>query len=361
MSGTFIYLPPAGGEGASGYWEDAVATAGSLPAAGTYTGSVIFVIDTATLYYWDGAAWQGLVDGLADVSGPASSTADAIARFNGTTGKIIKNTGITIDNSDNMTGVATLSATAVTAATVRGSTSSGGDLQLSSTSNATKGNINLGTASTYDEANDRLGIGTLTPAAPINIYTESDISLPGAGLIRLENVIDSVTSEPHIEFRKSRAGGANLQNGDMVGAVDFHPRHGGTITNCAQIHCVYTGDGTTRVADLTFDTSNGSLPATRLRITGAGVVQIAILTDERLVRAGASGALETTTITIDDNGGMSFGTTTSTFRLPKLTTTQRDALTPVVGDMIFNVTLNRPQVYLDAPDLGWTSMMGWGD
>lgn len=90
MAGTFIYLPPEGGDGLSGYWADAVANSGALPASGDNVGQVIFVIDTATLYYWDGAAWQGLVDGLADVSGPASSTDSQIALFNGTTGKVIK-------------------------------------------------------------------------------------------------------------------------------------------------------------------------------------------------------------------------------------------------------------------------------
>lgn len=46
------------------------------------------------------------VDG--DVNGPGSSTDTAIARFNGTTGKLLQNSGITIDGSNNMSGVANL-------------------------------------------------------------------------------------------------------------------------------------------------------------------------------------------------------------------------------------------------------------
>lgn len=46
---------------------------------------------------------------------------------------------------------------------VIGGTASGDDLTLTSTSNATKGNINFGT-STYDEVNNVMGIGTTTPA-----------------------------------------------------------------------------------------------------------------------------------------------------------------------------------------------------
>lgn len=41
--------------------------------------------------------------GSGDVNGPASSTANAIARFSGTGGKTVKNSGVTIDDSDNVT------------------------------------------------------------------------------------------------------------------------------------------------------------------------------------------------------------------------------------------------------------------
>lgn len=43
-----------------------------------------------------------------DVSGPGSSTDNAIARFDGTTGKIIQNSGVTIDDSDNVAGATSI-------------------------------------------------------------------------------------------------------------------------------------------------------------------------------------------------------------------------------------------------------------
>lgn len=49
-----------------------------------------------------------------------------------------------------------------------GSAASGGTLSLFSTSNATKGKIKFGTSS-YDEVNNRLGIGTLIPAFDLDI------------------------------------------------------------------------------------------------------------------------------------------------------------------------------------------------
>lgn len=44
--------------------------------------------------------------GSGDVVGPASSTDNAIARFDGTTGKLIQNSGVTIDDNGKLTGVA---------------------------------------------------------------------------------------------------------------------------------------------------------------------------------------------------------------------------------------------------------------
>lgn len=52
--------------------------------------------------------------------------------------------------------------------TLVGGTASGDDITLSSTSNGTKGNIFFGT-STYDEVNNRLGIGTMTPSLDMSI------------------------------------------------------------------------------------------------------------------------------------------------------------------------------------------------
>jgi len=48
-----------------------------------------------------GVSWAA--SGSGDVSGPASSTDNAIVRFDGTTGKLIQNSGVTIDDSDNIT------------------------------------------------------------------------------------------------------------------------------------------------------------------------------------------------------------------------------------------------------------------
>jgi hypothetical protein len=56
--------------------------------------------------FWNGSDFE-----IAGLIGPASSTDNAIARFDSTTGKIIQNSGVTIDDSNNVSGVAQINAT----------------------------------------------------------------------------------------------------------------------------------------------------------------------------------------------------------------------------------------------------------
>jgi hypothetical protein len=81
----------------------------AMQAPGTLTSSY-----TLTLPPDDGNSGQVLTtdgsgvlswttNGAGDVTGPASSTDNAIARYDLTTGKIIQNSGVTIDDSDNLT------------------------------------------------------------------------------------------------------------------------------------------------------------------------------------------------------------------------------------------------------------------
>jgi len=59
---------------------------------------------------------SGTGDGAGDVVGPASATDDAIAVYDGTTGKLIKNSSATVsDITDNATNIATVSGVAATA------------------------------------------------------------------------------------------------------------------------------------------------------------------------------------------------------------------------------------------------------
>jgi hypothetical protein len=52
----------------------------------------------------------GISGGTGNVTGAASSTDNAVTRFDGTTGKVIQNSAVIIDDSNNVSGVATLNA-----------------------------------------------------------------------------------------------------------------------------------------------------------------------------------------------------------------------------------------------------------
>ena len=58
--------------------------------------------DDGSQWIYDGSTWIQRVSSGGDVTGPASATAEAVALFDGTTGKVIQNSGVTIDGSNNL-------------------------------------------------------------------------------------------------------------------------------------------------------------------------------------------------------------------------------------------------------------------
>jgi hypothetical protein len=63
--------------------------------------------------------WMPNVLGGGDVAGPASATDNAVARFDGTTGKLIQNSTVTIaDTTGAIAGASSLTAPAATGSTV---------------------------------------------------------------------------------------------------------------------------------------------------------------------------------------------------------------------------------------------------
>lgn len=63
--------------------------------------------DLDQLYYYDGYGWESLggtviLDGYVQGPTPASSTDEAIVRWDGTTGRLLQNSNVTIDNSGNI-------------------------------------------------------------------------------------------------------------------------------------------------------------------------------------------------------------------------------------------------------------------
>ncbi len=131
-------------------------------------------VDFAT---WDNAGEDGLeyVAGVTTlgglrmrvVNGEFNILANENVEISSATGDIIIDAG----TGDDIFMLDTLDV-----ADIRGGEGAGDDLTLSSTSNATKGNINFGVNSTYDEVNDRLGIGTTTPDHELSVIGNAEVT-----------------------------------------------------------------------------------------------------------------------------------------------------------------------------------------
>lgn len=89
----------------------------------------------------------------------------------------IANASLTYVPYTGATGNVNLGANYLISPTIHGSSISSGTLTLSSTTNLTKGNILFGT-SVYDETNNRLGIGTNSPNADLDIFYGTTFTAP---------------------------------------------------------------------------------------------------------------------------------------------------------------------------------------
>lgn len=100
------------------------------------------------------------VTGTGDVVGPASSTDNAIVRFNLTTGKLIQDSDAILDDSENLTGIGNITGKSG-GITLTGGTGASDALTLTSTSNGTKGKITLGSSVgvNFTETNNCLALG----------------------------------------------------------------------------------------------------------------------------------------------------------------------------------------------------------
>ncbi len=70
---------------------------------------------TTGFYFWTGTKWQMLKTlETSDVQGPDSSTDKAVVRFDGTSGSLVKNSGVIIDDNGDVSGVNNLTISGLT-------------------------------------------------------------------------------------------------------------------------------------------------------------------------------------------------------------------------------------------------------
>lgn len=110
--------------------------------------------------------------------------------------------------------------------TIKGGTASGNSLTLLSTNHATKGKVVLGTASAYDEVNDRLGIGTTIPSGPFHLRTDWG----GALSTQIMFFADSYADRSRFVIRRANgtvASPTQVVSADTVGQFAFRGWHSG--------------------------------------------------------------------------------------------------------------------------------------
>ena len=144
-----------------------------------------------------------------DVTGPASSTDNAIARFDGTTGKLIQNSVTTIDDTGAATGFTTFSAsTSVTTPIVQAANSAG--LSLKNASGTTQMSVGAG-------GGDNMSINVSTNLNGAN--AQIDLSPTGTGHVHIKPTgVNSVEIAPTFvgEMDNITIGATTPKNGSFV-------------------------------------------------------------------------------------------------------------------------------------------------
>lgn len=131
---------------------------------------------------------------IGDVRGPSSATDNAVARFDATTGKLIQNSGITIDDSNNLAGIGSLSITSLTIT---------GSLTLPYTANGA-GNYNILTTDFWIGKTGITGGGdTLTLPAASGNTGKAFVIHDESGTAATNNITINVASSGTIDGQSS--------------------------------------------------------------------------------------------------------------------------------------------------------------
>lgn len=179
------------------------------------------------------------------------------------TGRTITGTSneVEVSNGDGVSGNPTIGlpdtviiTTSLTTPQIYGSSASGGDLTLTSSSHATKGNLFFGT-STYDEVNNRLGIGTATP--------DSKVVISGAGSTNATYSLKIDNSSATQLFYVRDDGKIEISNNT--------PTSIGTITKAIDLGGQYANaHGTTNLKLFLFNGSGTSFAGQGVSYPGSG-------------------------------------------------------------------------------------------
>jgi hypothetical protein len=290
--------------------------------AGPTTG-VIIPPARSGLVFWNGADFQ-----IGPVVGPASSTDNAVVRYDGTTGKVVQNSGVTIDDSNNVAGVAQLSTSGnVGVGTTTPSGASGTALEVNG--GAGQARLVLKNNTTGSASTDGSQIALVNSQLVIQNREASEITFEtnGAEQMRIDssgNVgiglggaapqarlhINSGATDEVARFEGTGAPFISLYDS---GTRDFYLFDSTEIRLWGQANKAMvfaTNNNESMRIDASGNVGIGNTPSVKLDVQGAGTIR-GFLTTTDAIKLGANTSAPTTTdafIYRPANNTLAFGT-----------------------------------------------------
>ncbi len=291
----------AGGDPDQNLWETIAADTGSV-AANTITDTFTIAGGTNTSTAISGDTLTiNVTGGAGDVTAGANLGDNLLIRGDGAV-KGVQNTGISIDDSDNMTALGNLTG-ASGQMTITGGTASGDDLLLQSTSNGTKGTIALGSLTAglvYDETNVRLSIGsdenttvvnTTAIGSKITTHTEGATDLLDFSPHRHSDTAAFGAAMGFARSRGSEGAETAVQDNDFIMRINGYGHDGTDYEIAAQIDFVVDGTvganqmGGAIVFSTTADGANSVTE--RMRIANDGAITFGSGTPDMQLSTGS--------------------------------------------------------------------------
>jgi hypothetical protein len=256
-------------------------TAAAVPTSGNLLdGELAINITDGKLYYKNNSGVVTLLASTSgasgDVVGPASATDTAIALFDGTTGKLIKNSPVTIGTTGNTVISGTDNSNAMLRITQLGT---GNALLVEDTTNPdatpfvidASGNVLVGTTASITN-----GVVATAPVFQEHGLTNNSSS------IGLTNWSSTAARTPSVNFNRSAGNtvgtrGGITTSGTGIGAISFSGDDGTNWLEAARIESQLDATGSTNdmPGRLVFSTTadGASSPTERMRIDNAGRIR----------------------------------------------------------------------------------------
>jgi Major tropism determinant N-terminal domain len=209
------------------------------------------------------------------------------------------------------------------------------------------------------------GLGTFNPTTKLEIkdgslrFDESrdliDISNPATYELTVNIGTNKLAFYDGVDWRELITSNLADSITDFPGAIVFSGLTQIEIDNFGQDSTEVSGGMVynTTADRLEFFQAGSWIPLANQELEETSNVRFATVTAESFISTGGGApTLESETV-IDLQAGERVRVTTSPFRLAQLTTTERNAISPVAGDLIYNTTDNRFQGYQNG---GWINL-----